>query len=108
MLLDCAGCVRINEVVHKPAKVADVKGVDFVELHNNCNEAVNLAGWSLADEKENTSTISQDSCGHIIEPQSKLVLFRGNGCSFDFGYSGSDVVSSFQVFLTSNSILLEL
>lgn len=94
MIPSRVACVRINEVVHKPANTEEVKGVDYVELYNNCDEAVNLAGWSLADEKENTFTLGQDSCEHIVEGKSRLVFFRKNGCSFEFGFGGNDKVSN--------------
>lgn len=84
----------MNEVVHKPEDVGGVKGVDFVELYNDCGEAVDLAGWSLADEKENKLTLGQDGCTHVVEPASRLVFFRNNGCSIQFGFGGVDKVCS--------------
>lgn len=84
----------MNEVVHKPEDVGGVKGTDYIELYNACDTSVNLAGWSVADEKENSYAMGQDSCSHIIEPSSRLVLFRHNDCSFEFGFGGIDKVRS--------------
>eukprot|EP00210_Caulerpa_lentillifera_P001319 g1269.t1 len=85
------GCtVVINEVVHKPEDNGDVKGVDFVELYNSCDAELDLTGWELLDEDNSSFVMGQDGCTHVIEPESFLVFFRNNPCSFEFGYTGID------------------
>ncbi|GMH40556.1 hypothetical protein BSKO_08460 [Bryopsis sp. KO-2023] len=87
------GCVVINEVVHKPEDAGEVKGVDFVELYNTCDAEEDLTGWSITDEKENSFVMGQNGCDHKIGAGERLVLFRKNDCSFEFGYGGVDTAT---------------
>lgn len=83
-------CVVLNEIVNKPQDFGDQEGVDFLELKSNCGEAMDLAGWSFADENFNQFFMGQDGCEHIIGAGGYLVFFRENKCSFDFGFTGKD------------------
>lgn len=58
----------INEILFNPK----AGGVDFVEIYNKSNKAVNLKNWRLADQMSNTKTITLKNL--VINPAEYLVL----------------------------------
>eukprot|EP00803_Ostreobium_quekettii_P009069 evm.model.scf_175.3 EVM.evm.TU.scf_175.3 scf_175:76506-77680(-) len=85
-------CVGINEVVNKPADIGEQKGVDFVELKNECDERQDMTGWVISDEEGKEYVMGGEGCEgvHVVEGKGYLVLFRDAQCSFSFGYKKND------------------
>lgn len=60
--------VLINEVLFNPK----VGGVDFVELYNNSDKAINLINWTIGDQLDNSVTITTENL--ILDPEEYMAL----------------------------------
>eukprot|EP01024_Parvocaulis_polyphysoides_P011800 TRINITY_DN14163_c0_g2_i4.p1 TRINITY_DN14163_c0_g2~~TRINITY_DN14163_c0_g2_i4.p1 ORF type:complete len:317 (+),score=62.09 TRINITY_DN14163_c0_g2_i4:3-953(+) len=83
--------VIINELVNKPI----APELDWIELYNYGEEAVDLTGLRLTDEATNPGDgfyFGQEGCtaDTIIQPGEYKVLEKDQPCSFDFGLGDSD------------------
>ncbi|MEO9965262.1 MAG: lamin tail domain-containing protein [Reichenbachiella sp.] len=60
--------IIVNEVLFNP----NVGGVDFVEIYNNSEKAINLKNWTLSAEKNNPKSITTEN--FVLNPAEYLVL----------------------------------
>eukprot|EP00803_Ostreobium_quekettii_P002161 evm.model.scf_67.3 EVM.evm.TU.scf_67.3 scf_67:31271-34499(+) len=85
-------CVVINEVVNKPEDIGDTKGVDFLELKNDCEQSIDMTGWVISDEDGKEFVMGAEGCEgkHVIDANGYFVFFRESDCSFTFGFTKND------------------
>lgn len=60
--------IVINEVLFNPRS----GGVDFIEIHNNSDKAINLKGWGLGDKMSDLKLISAEHL--VINPSTYMAL----------------------------------
>lgn len=77
-----AGEVMISEIMYNPASdESPPNDVEWLELHNRGDTAVDLGGWRLRDEDGQTAGLPDDT---LLEPGTALVLIPGEQTVADF------------------------
>ncbi|MCP3996200.1 MAG: lamin tail domain-containing protein [bacterium] len=95
--------IVITEIMQNPSMVWDSLG-EWFEIYNAGNTAVDLAGWTVTDELNNTHEISGSL---LIEPGNYLVLGRNPDRAVNGG-ARVDYVTGTDVFLFNSSDRLVL
>ena len=99
--------IVITEIMYDPSGIADDKW-EWIELYNADNEAIDLNGWSLVDEK-NQKHIIMNGGPFPVEPGEYLVLgcnsneSTNGGVELDYNYPYVD----FGLANTGDSVILK-
>lgn len=100
-----AGDVIVTEIMKDPSFVGDAVG-EWIELHNNSSQVLDLEGWTLRDDGGEEHVLLDGGAGLVIAPGAFLVL----GASTDSGVNGGVPVdyawSGFQLDDTDDEIVL--
>ncbi len=95
--------IVISEIMQNPAMVWDSVG-EWFEVYNAGSTAVDLDGWTITDELNNTHVVAGQL---VIEPRDYLVFGRNADCSVNGGVA-VDYRTGTDIFLFNSSDRLVL
>lgn len=76
------GDIIINEFLSNPVNNND----DFIELYNNSNKFIDMAGWNISDE----SSTSEDLPAFVLRPGEYLIIYDEDA-SIDYSSFGNSL-----------------
>ncbi|MHC1604880.1 MAG: lamin tail domain-containing protein [Candidatus Methanofastidiosia archaeon] len=103
--------VVINEIMQNPSAVSDSKG-EWFELYNTTSDDINLNGWTIYDERNDSFVIDVDI---VIPAQGYLVFGRNGdettngGVKVDYVYKGMYLSNTFDnlILLDENNVEID-
>jgi len=93
----------ISELMVNPKAVSDDLG-EYVEIYNAGSSSVNLKGYELADEFNNSHVIASDV---VVDPGAYVVLARSGNVKTNGGIVADYVYDNFFLANTSDAVLLK-
>lgn len=92
--------ISINEIMYEPL----TGHAEFVELYNNSNDSINLAGWKLIEGGNKTFIISTST--FYLKPQEYFVIASDSSILNLFPYLGDNLTSKLIRIMNTSDLSL--
>lgn len=111
ILISSCSALRISEVMYAPNSSQGGEYNEWIELHNNCSEEINLTGWKISERSssnvESNKTIDFLNSSQIISPFNYFIIAKSPDNFYQF-FSNASNVSKSKFILNNDAEIIKI